>query len=178
MAIISFSCSQRKKLATCHSPAWVVSSWPSARSEYRRPCWQDIRVSFVKSSRGLFLCNSSLFSVDRINQFLSKPNQTSTLFLPTGEKWVHLKSWFLWKNFVKDFTFGNGCTVYFWFLHYCGLLPQIYVRAARSTLRSPQARPTTNLSRRIVSKADNLVLVKFGFSALSVPRFFGVQFSV
>ena len=26
----------------------------------------------------------------------------------------------------------------------------------------------------ILSRADNLVLVKFGFSALSVPRFFGV----
>ena len=26
----------------------------------------------------------------------------------------------------------------------------------------------------IASRADNLVLVKFGFSALSVPRFFGV----
>ena len=25
-----------------------------------------------------------------------------------------------------------------------------------------------------VCRADNLVLVKFGFSALSVPRFFGV----
>ena len=26
----------------------------------------------------------------------------------------------------------------------------------------------------LVSRADNLVLVKYGFSALSVPRFFGV----
>ena len=50
--------------------------------------------SYVKSScdvisRDLFLCDSSLFSVERMNkeiQFLSKPNQTSTLFLPTSEK--------------------------------------------------------------------------------------------
>ena len=26
----------------------------------------------------------------------------------------------------------------------------------------------------VLCRADNLVLVKFGFSALSVPRFFGV----
>ena len=42
-------------------------------------------------------------------QFLSKPNKTSTLFFP------HLKTEsvrrFLWKKFVKDFTFGSGCTV-------------------------------------------------------------------
>ena len=40
-------------------------------------------------SRDLFLCDSSLFSFERTNekiQYLSKPNQTSTLFLPTCEK--------------------------------------------------------------------------------------------
>ena len=65
-----------------------------ARSGCRRPYWQEIRVSYIKSScdvisRDLFLCDSSLFSVERINekiQFLPKPNQTSTFFLPTCEK--------------------------------------------------------------------------------------------
>ena len=31
-----------------------------------------------------------------------------------------------------------------------------------------------NCAQMMESRADNLVLVKFGFSALSVPRFFGV----
>ena len=98
--------------------AWVVSAWPRARSGCRRPCyWQEVRVSYVKSSfdvisHDLLLCDSSLFSVERINekvQFLSTPNQISTLFLPTRGKWVHSKNWVLWKKFVKNFTFGSGC---------------------------------------------------------------------
>ena len=76
--------------------AWVMLAWLSARSGCRRPYWQEIRISYVKSScdvisRDLFLRDSSLFSVECINekiQFLSKPNQTSTLFLPTCKNWV------------------------------------------------------------------------------------------
>ena len=52
--------------------AWVVSTWTHARSGCRRPYWQEIRVSYVKSScdvtsRDLFLCDSSLLSVERIS---------------------------------------------------------------------------------------------------------------
>ena len=84
--------------AVCSAKSWppvtVASAWPRARSECRRPYRQEIRVSCVKSScdvvfRDFFLCDSSLFSVEHINekiQFLSKPNETSTLFRPTCEK--------------------------------------------------------------------------------------------
>ena len=98
--------------------AWVASARPRDKLGCRRPFRQETRVSHVKSScdvisRDLFLCDSSLFSVERKNeklQFPSKPNQTSTLFLPTCEKWVHSKNWLLWTKFVKYFTFGSGCT--------------------------------------------------------------------
>ena len=40
------------------------------------------------------------------------------------------------------------------------------------------ARTSILWSFRIENRADNLVLVKFGFSALSVPRFFGVKCSI
>ena len=100
-------------------PVTLASARPRARSGCRRPYRQEICVSYVKSScdvisHDLFLCHSSLSSVERLNkkiQFLSKPNQTSTLLLPTCENWVHSKNWFLCKKFVKDFTFGSGCTV-------------------------------------------------------------------
>ena len=105
MAIQRFSCSQGKKLVTCHSrlgvaPCTMVMSTSMSAG---------IRVSHVKSScdvisRDLFLCDSSLFSLEHINkkiQFLSKPNQSSTLFQPTCEKWIHSKNWFLWKQLAK-----------------------------------------------------------------------------
>ena len=100
-------------------PVTLASVWPRGRSRCRRPHRQEIRVFYVTSScdiisRDLFLCDSSLFSVERISeniQLLSKSNQTSTLFPPTCEKWVHSKNWFLRKKFVKNFTFGSGCTV-------------------------------------------------------------------
>ena len=72
-----FSCSQRKKLAICHFRLGVAR----ARSRCQCPYRWEIRVSYVQSScdvisRELFLCDSSPFSVERINekiQFLSKP---------------------------------------------------------------------------------------------------------
>ena len=62
-----FSCSQRKKLAICHFRLGVAR----ARSRCWCPSRWEIRVSYVKSScdvisRDLFLCDSSLFSVERI----------------------------------------------------------------------------------------------------------------
>ena len=55
---------------------------------------KTVFLAYIKSScdvisRDLFLCDSSRFSVERINdkiQFLSKKNQTSTPFLPICEK--------------------------------------------------------------------------------------------
>ena len=38
--------------------------------------------------------------------------------------------------------------------------------------------PVSIFLARVVVRADNLMLVKFGFSALSVPRFFGVKCSI
>ena len=43
-------------------------------------------------------------------------------------------------------------------------------KMVEKTLDDHQHRRTTTVS----SRADNLVLVKLGFSALSIPRFFGV----
>ena len=70
------------------------------------PCFLRQKLLWRHFSRSLsmwlfsFLC----WAHERKNQFLSKSNQTSTLFPPTCEKWLHSKNWFLRKKFVNDFT--------------------------------------------------------------------------
>ena len=94
-----FSCSQHK-------------SWPLVTSSRLvhgpNVYWQETRVSYVKLlwrhfSRSLSIWFWSLlcWAHKRKLQLLPKPNQTSTLFPPTCEKWVHSKNWFLWKYLVK-----------------------------------------------------------------------------
>ena len=69
--------------------AWVVSAWSRARSRCRRPYWQEIHMSYVNALVASFLVISfyvillsSLLKAHKPKiQFLSKPNQTSTVNL-------------------------------------------------------------------------------------------------
>ena len=108
-----------QKLATCH---FRLSRLGVAPVHDRDVDVHIGRISVFLTSKALvtsFLtisfCVISLSSFERINakiQFLTKPNQTSTS-LPTCEKWVHSKNWFLWKKFIKYFPFDSGCTVHY-----------------------------------------------------------------
>ena len=109
--------------AACSAKSWppvtLASAWPHARSGCRRPYRQEIRVSIVKSScdvlsRDLFLCDSSLFSVELINENFQYFFNSKSNFNPfSSQMWKMspFEELVPRKKFVNYFTFGSGCTV-------------------------------------------------------------------
>ena len=101
-------------------PVTVAPAWPapcmigmSTFISAGNPCFliasKALVRSFLAISFFVILLSSLLSAYTKKFSFFQSQIKLQP-FSSHMWKWVHSKNWFLWKQFVKDFTFCSGCT--------------------------------------------------------------------